>query len=240
MIAKTKCIIGLVCLLVIAPVLAQTSVVGNVTHLDGVLSALRTDGRSKLLGVKSEVIEGDVLETAARSFARIKFIDDGEVVLRPNSRFQVSEYKFKNGEGSSLMRLLKGGLRAVTGYIGETKKENYKVETPVAVIGIRGTNYGALFCSGDCGDLSNASGQQLANGLYVDVAQGAVILSNGAGQILVTAGQFGYVRDINTPPVLLPPEQGVQVTMPTRISKNNMNGNGLGDANDEQCTIPTS
>ena len=39
----------------------------------------------------------------------------------------------------AFFRLLKGGFRAVTGAIGKLKEEDYRITTPVATIGIRGT-----------------------------------------------------------------------------------------------------
>ena len=54
---------------------------------------------------------------------------------------------------SAFFRLLKGGFRAVSGLIGHTRREDYAVQTPVATIGIRGTDYEVRMCSGDCGDV---------------------------------------------------------------------------------------
>ncbi|MCX7145165.1 MAG: hypothetical protein NT042_02935, partial [Sulfuritalea sp.] len=54
---------------------AQAATAGQITHLSGTLSAKRADGTSKLLSVKSDVLEGDTLGTESETYARIKFVD---------------------------------------------------------------------------------------------------------------------------------------------------------------------
>src|SRR5665811_968946 len=68
--------------------------VGQVTHLSGTLTAKRADGSVKLISVKSEVQEGDTLSTEQDTYARVKFSDGGEVVLRPGSQLKVAAYSF--------------------------------------------------------------------------------------------------------------------------------------------------
>jgi len=48
-----------------------------------------------------------------------------------------------------VLRLLKGGVRVVTGLIGRVKHENFKFGVSGATIGIRGTGFDA-WCYGAC------------------------------------------------------------------------------------------
>ena len=41
------------------------------------------------------------------------------------------------------------GLRTITGLVGRSNRDNYKVTTAVATIGIRGTEYTGAFTPGD-------------------------------------------------------------------------------------------
>jgi hypothetical protein len=92
------------------------------------------------------------------------------------------------------------------------------------------TNFGALFCQNDCGGVPTASGTTPPNGLYVDVVQGSIMVTNASGSQSFQTGQFGYVANLNSPPVIVPPAQGVPVTMPLSISQNSgvvgMSSNG--------------
>ena len=214
--------------------------VGQVTHLSGTLIAKRADGSAKLFSVKSEVQEGDTLSTEQETYARIKFADGGEVVLRPGTQLKVAAYSFNEGKPESdnvFMSMLKGGMRAVTGLVGKRNRDAVNFGTVTATIGIRGTHFGALICQNDCAGIPTVSGKPPENGLHLDVADGAIVVKNAAGQQVIGSGQFGYVQNANTAPAIVPPTQGIQVTMPTSISQNSSSGRGVGKGNDNECAV---
>ncbi|MDZ4254558.1 MAG: FecR domain-containing protein [Sulfuritalea sp.] len=219
---------------------AQAAMVGQITHLSGTLSAKRADGTSKLLAVKSDVAEGDTLSTEAETYARLKFVDGGEVVLRPGTQLKIENYAYNAAKPETdniLMSMFKGGLRAVTGLIGKRSREKVKFATETATIGIRGTHFGALLCQNDCGGVPTTGGTPPPNGLHVDVTNGAITLSNPAGTVQIGAGQFGFVPNPNTPPAIVPPQQGIQVTMPSSIAQNKGSGKGIGKGGTEECKM---
>ena len=235
---KSASLILLACLLF--PAFAWAAGAGTVTHLGGVLFATRADGTKKLLSVKSEIQVGDTLKTEANTFARIKFTDGSEVVLRPETVFQVNAYSYNSGEkqkDSFLVSLLKGGMRSVTGMLGKRSPEQFKLTTSAATIGIRGTHFGALLCNNDCANVPTVAGQAPANGLHTDTAQGATVVTNAAGTIEVPAGSFSYTPSKAAPPKVVPPAQGIQVTMPPAISSNKASGSGLGASDSNTCTV---
>lgn len=220
---------------------ASEPAVGTVTHLSGILTVKRPDGSTRLLSVKSGISEGDTLNTEQGTYARVKFQDGAEVVLRPESRVKVDNYKFDAGKperDNMFLSMIKGGFRSVTGLIGRRNREKVMVAAPNATIGIRGTHFGALFCQGDCGRIPTASGQLPPNGLHLDVTNGAIVVRNQGGEQVINAGQFGYVRDVQTPPAIVPPNQGIQVTMPPAIARNVGAGRTLGATrNDNECAV---
>lgn len=219
---------------------AYSATAGQVTHLSGTLSAKRADGTSKLLAVKSEVAEGDTLSTEAETYARVKFADGGEVVLRPGTQLKIASYAYNAAKPESdniVMSMLKGGLRAVTGLVGKRSREKVSFETTTATIGIRGTHFGALLCQNDCGGVPTTGGTPPPNGLHVDVTNGAITMTNPAGTVQINAGQFGFVPNANTPPMIVPPQQGIQVTMPNSIAQNKGSGKGVGKSGDAECKM---
>ena len=221
-----------------APLYAATA--GQVTHLSGILSVKRADGTSKMLAIKSDVLEGDTLNTEAGAYARLKFVDGAEVVLRPGTEFKIESYAYQAGKPESdniILGMLKGGLRAVTGLIGKRNRDKVSFNTATATIGIRGTHFGALFCRGDCGSVPTTTGKPPANGLHLDVADGAIIVRNGAGQQVINTGQFGFVGGPNVPPTLVPPNLGIQVTMPQSISRNSSGSKGIGKSEQTECGL---
>lgn len=231
---------GLICLLLLPLSALAEGVAGTVSHLGGVLFVSRADGTKKMLSVKSEVLEGDTLRTEVNTYVRIKFTDGGEVVLRPETIFKVEAYGYDTvlkQQDNFLMSLIKGGLRSVTGMIGKRNPDRFQMKTVTATIGIRGTHFGALLCNDDCANIPTISGQPPENGLHTDTAQGTIIVSNAAGSIEVPAGAFSYTPSPTEPPVLVPPSQGIQVTMPASISDNKAAGSGVGSSDDSACVV---
>lgn len=216
-------------LALLLPMSVHAATAGQVTHLSGTLSVKKSDGSSKLLSVKSDVQEGDVLSTEAGTYARVKFVDGGELVMRPGTQIKVANYRFDEAQPKNdnvFISLLKGGLRAVTGLVGKRNHDAVSFSAATATIGIRGTHFGALLCKKehDCDDVQTISGHPPRVGLHVDVADGAVLVRNRHGDLLLVAGKFGWVPDDDKPPEGVPPEEGVQVTMPASISQNNPSG----------------
>jgi len=203
--------------------LTLAQAVGTVTHLSGVLTVKHADGSTAVLAIQSKIQQGDTLITESNTYTRVKFLDNAEIVLRPGSQLVVKSYLYdadKPAQDNVALSLVKGGLRAVTGLVGKRNHDAVSFDTPTATIGIRGTHFGALFCQNDCGGVPTSSGSTPANGLHVDVAQGAIVVSNPAGQQVYQAGWFGYVASGSTPPVVVPPVRGVPLLIPLSISKN--------------------
>jgi hypothetical protein len=224
-----------------ASLAAAADAVATVTHLMGTLSATRADGSKVLLSVKSRVAEGDTLATVQDTYARIRFNDGSEVVLRPNSVFKVDRFNYEEAtpkNDSFLVNLIKGGMRAVSGLLAKRSRDRVMYETNYATIGIRGTHFGVLICKADCADIPTVSGLPLIDGMHVDVVEGAISLKNEAGELVVGEGEFAYVKDRDTEPRLVPPSDGVRVTMPASISQNFSDGWALDiDKTDSQCTV---
>ncbi len=122
---------------------AQTA--GQVINLSGPLFAIKGDGVKRVMSVGSEVEAGDTLITEAKTYARIRFADASEVTLRPESRLTVEGFTFKQQEparDNAVFKLFKGAMRTVTGLVGKRGNQDaYKLNTPTATIGIRGTQF---------------------------------------------------------------------------------------------------
>lgn len=144
--------VGGMLLLTISGVALAAQVAGTVINLSGPLLAQRPDGSVKVLSQKSEVEEGDTLISEKQTYARIKFIDNSEVTLRPNTQFKITNFAFDESrpqQDNAVFSLIKGGLRSITGLLGKRNKERYGLNTPTATIGIRGTTFIAQYIAPD-------------------------------------------------------------------------------------------
>ena len=117
---------------------------GRVTFAYGAANAVNKAGVERALARGVAIEAGDTIVTQGRGRVQVRFTDGSFVSLKPDTEFRVDEYSYK-GQGDAQERgffsLLKGGLRTITGFIGRARKERYRMRTPVATIGIRGTEY---------------------------------------------------------------------------------------------------
>lgn len=221
--------------------MAATGAAATVTHLNGTLVATKPDGTTRILARNSEVAEGEVVSTASGTYARLKFTDGGEFILRPNSQVRIEAYRFDGAtenDDNVTLELIKGGVRSITGLIGKRNPSKYRMKAQNATIGIRGTNFGALLCQNDCQDIPTVSGKLLEDGLHVDVAKGMVSVENKVKIQVVAEGQFAYVMNPTTPPVLVPPQEGVRVTLPVFMTSDKTYGGTVGKGREDTgCVI---
>ncbi|WP_215410337.1 FecR family protein [Janthinobacterium sp. JC611] len=194
-------------------------VAGTVMQLSGPLMAKKADGKVKILAIKSEVEQGDTLLTEKETYALIKLIDNSEITLKPNSSVVIEQFSYvaEQPDGDrAIFSLLKGGLRSVTGLLGKRNKERFEMKTPAATIGIRGTTFVATYAVPSA-PLPSA-GPGLPPGLYVQVLDGLIHVTNPAGTQNFAAGQFGFTPNFKQPPVMLPVNPGIPFTPPPVFS----------------------
>jgi hypothetical protein len=192
-------------------------VVGTIVHLSGPLLARKADGTVKILAQKSEVEQGDTLVTEKNTYAQVKFIDNGEITLRPGTTFTIDQFAYDAGQpdgDAAAFSLLKGGLRSITGLLGKRNHEKFLLKTPSATIGIRGTTFIAQYVPPPAPGVPPSTGGVLSPGLHVQVTDGMIVLTNSGGSQNFSAGQFGFVPSLVQPPVLVPPNPGMQFTPP--------------------------
>jgi len=185
------------------PGLAAAADAGSVLFAKGEVTAERAPAVALAKG--DAVLDDDTISTGEASRAQLLMIDGAKIAIRPNSQLRIDEYSYSQDktqanitttDDKSVMSLVKGGFRTITGAIGKENKEDYEVRTAVGVLGIRGTNFTVLLCSGDCG-------QNAEDGLYIGVTEGAIVFRNPAGEIVVKAGEFAFIPMATRQPEML-------------------------------------
>ncbi len=149
---KRNLVMGFCCLMFILTGAASAEEVGKVKYARGAVTIQQPDGSgARLIGKGGVINKGEVLKTGSKSFAIIQLGDDTKMTLRPGSSFAVEKMTAKkSSKAQALLRLFRGGLRAVTGFISKFNPNGYKIRTSVATIGIRGTKFDARLCADDC------------------------------------------------------------------------------------------
>lgn len=127
--------------LITTNVLAAAQEAGQVLMVAGQAVAKGADGQARTLERRSPIYVGDTLTTGSKSQTQIRMKDGAMIALGADAEFAVKTYSYKktgDAKDGAVLSLVKGGLRTVSGQI---EKSSYKLQTPVATLGIRGTAY---------------------------------------------------------------------------------------------------
>jgi len=119
--------------------------VGVADVMGGKATLLTPDTKSpQPLKAGAQIREGDTLETSADGYVYINTRDQGFISLRPKSRLTVDLYRFdpKDPAVTQIRWTLKQGVvRVVSGRGMESAKDRFRLNTPIAAIGVRGTDF---------------------------------------------------------------------------------------------------
>ena len=163
--------------------------VGSVETSSGSVIAVNKSKVSRKLFAGAPVYLGDKVITGEDGSVRLHMIDDAILDLRCYSIMVIEEYALTPSSRRSIINLLQGSLRKVTGQIGKLSKDVYELRTPVASIGVRGTEYAVrVFQSKGCGGTVNVD-----DGLYLEVIKGLVDVHNAKGTVVIAKGETAYV-----------------------------------------------
>jgi|SRR5579862_8071216 len=125
-----------------APAAAQDAQIGQVTTASGTVGVVRA-GKSLPLKLGDPIYQKDIVETGKDSSIGMTFVDNSVVTTGPDSRLLLDQYHFDstNFHGDMLAKLQKGTLTGVSGDIARSSPGSMKIETPTAILGVRGTTF---------------------------------------------------------------------------------------------------
>ena len=173
---------------------------GEVMHLSGTLSVTRPDGAMLVLGQKSEVFPGDVLLTQKDSYAQINFTDGSSLTMRPLTQIKLDAYSYvpdKPAADNAFFRLIKGGMRTVTGLIGKRGNQDaYRIGTATATIGIRGSIGDTMACAPSCEGVVKG-GEVLEPGTHHETISGVYTMQTGDKMTVIEEGHSGYSNGLD-------------------------------------------
>lgn len=181
---------GLIAMFAWAPAVVAVEA-GKVLARVGHVTAMQPGSQVRNLDVGSVVLGGDLIRTASEASVQIRYTDGALASLNANSLYRIDDYAYAPGE-RGFFSLLKGGLRTLTGLIGKGEPAAYRVNTPVATIGIRGTDYALRLCQNDCPP-------GFENGLYLSVFEGTIVAVNDVGEYLLKAGESAFIPAAGLP-----------------------------------------
>ncbi|HYC42792.1 MAG TPA: FecR family protein [Noviherbaspirillum sp.] len=135
MLRKTITAIGLL----LAAGLAQAGEAGRIVFVTG-----QAQAAARAITLGDAIQEGDELSTGADGYLYLKTVDNGFLILRPNSRARVVAYHVdaQNPANTRIkFELSQGVARTISGQAVKQARQNFRFNTPVAAIGVRGTDF---------------------------------------------------------------------------------------------------
>lgn len=209
---------------------AYAGIAGHTQFVNGSVQITNAAGQTRALQKGDVVHESDTITTTKDSSAQIKMRDNGLIAIRPDSRLRFDSFVFtgeQDGKEQSFFSLIRGGFRAITGLIGKKNKENYRITTAAATIGIRGTDHETFVV---------VPGSELAKvapvGTYNKVNTGETIMITEKGSVNILPNQMGFVAAADQMPQLQP----VNLKLFTAVPSPAMQG-GTTDGTGRESTV---
>jgi hypothetical protein len=197
--------------------------IGSITAIEGeVWLAHRGDQASYPAMLGDSIYLYDHVQTEKESRVQILFEDESLLNLAENTYIQITEHVYSPEENrrSSFFRLVMGKVRAIVGrYFGGGS--TYKVSTPTAIIGVRGTHF-----------IIDASLSDETAVVCVDTDRDLVVRNvkdEVPGEVVLKGGLMTKVLDGQPPtaPTPAPDDLMMRLLMDTRVMLPSL-GSGTG------------
>lgn len=155
------------------------------------------------------VQEGDEVTTGADGYVYLKTVDNGFLILRPSSRARIATYHVDQSNPANTrikLELLNGVARSISGEAVKQARQNFRFNTPVAAIGVRGTDF-TVFTDQETSRVAVISGGVVVSGFSPTCGpEGGGPCEGKASRELFAhqIGQLLQVRKGQAAPQLLP------------------------------------
>lgn len=197
----------------------HAGIAGNVQFVKGSVQVTSAAARSHLLQKGDAVNESDTVTTTKGASAQIRMRDGGFIVVRPDSQLRFDSFVFsgeEDGSERSFFSLIRGGMRAITGLIGQQNKSNYRIATASATIAIRGTDHETYVVTP-----GSALAAVAAVGTYNKVNLGETAIITEKGTVAVLPNQMGFAAAANQMPQLQPINLDIFTVTPAPLAQAN-------------------
>ena len=154
------------------------------------------------------VAEGDQISTGADGYVYVQTVDNGFLILRPNTVARVTAYSIDNDDPSKTqvkLELLQGVARAISGEGVKRARQNFRFNTPVAAIGVRGSDF-TVYTDQQTTRVTVLSGGVVMSGFGAGCAAAGTGPCEGRDARELFAGQGGMLLQVergNSIPQLL-------------------------------------
>ena len=188
---RTAAVFGLLAALLLPTWSPAAEVYGTVELVEGSVQIVDPQGGRRTPRVADTVSEGDLVITGRDGELHLRTDDHGFMALRGGTRFRIDAYS-AHGDATdkTVVTLLEGALRSITGWIGKVNPRAYSVRTASATIGIRGTDHETtVILPPEVGQTAAA-----APGTYDKVNRGSTVLNSDRGSVVLEPNQAAFAE----------------------------------------------
>jgi len=182
---------------------AQAPAAGRLVSVTGDVGIVGSDGVRRQAERGGDIREGDTIVTGDSALAQARMSDGSLISVRAESEFKLEQFAYKGREDRSasfVVNILKGGFRTITGLIAQVNRGGYRISTPAATIGVRGTHFEVVHV------LPQIASQQVPAGTYNRVFEGITTVQNPGGAVLqVVREQTAFAALQGGAPTLVAP-----------------------------------
>ena len=195
--------------------------IGSITAIEGeVWLAHKGEKASYPAMFGDSIYLYDHIQTEKQSRVQILFQDESLLHLAENTYIQITEhiYSPEDGRRSSVFRVLMGKVRAIVGRYFAGAGSRYRVSTPTAIIGVRGTHF-----------VVDATFTDETTVVCIDSATDLVVRNiqeEVAGEVILTTGLMTKVLEGQPPtsPAPVPDDLMMRLLMDTRVTLPTLQG----------------
>jgi len=172
-----------------------------VSWMNDVIIYPADNGKKRPVMSMEPLFVGDTVVTGTRSKAKLLMKDDSIISIAPQSRIVIKDYEFseKGRKRVSLLKILSGKARGVVNRFFSKKNSIFEIETPTAVVGVKGTDF-IISTNSTSTEVYTISGKVTAGNVNPAVG----------GSVTIKAGHFSKVA------------KGQLPEEPKKVSKNDI------------------
>ncbi len=185
------CVLSVVSLFVAA--FAQAGEAGRIVFVTGAAHSANV-----ALQQGQAIAEGAELSTGADGYVYLKTVDNGFLILRPATRARIVAYHIDAANPANTrikFELISGVARSISGQAVKAARQNFRFNTPVAAIGVRGTDF-TVFTNNETSRVAVFSGGIVVSGFAGACGPEGTGPCEGGGSHELTASQVGQLLQV--------------------------------------------
>lgn len=193
----------LICTALAAAAPALAAPIGSATKINPSVTGT-SGGRAAAIAAGDDVMQDETVQTGPAGEAKLRFVDSTNLTVGPGSNIKLDKFVFAGGATASsvVLSTARGAFRFTT---GNSAHEAYRINTPAASIGVRGTQFsftvrnGRLNLSVEQG-VVNVCPRGKGPSACVDVRPGQSVQARAGAPAQVFAAGGGAPPDDPPPP----------------------------------------